>query len=178
MTNEPVSESDRPDLVQELARTLAAVEVDVHPCQSEEGAYETLRKLVGDTTVTVDGWVAASGVLDSARRVDDPWQAGIGVTGVLAASAATGTLALVASPETPRSTSLVPPVHVALVPHSRVLPDLEALFATLARQDPIPSNMQLISGPSRTGDIEMKLVRGVHGPETVHVVLYPDTAPA
>ncbi len=96
---------------------------------------------------------------------------------MVAASATTGTLALAASARTPRSTSLVPPTHIALVPHSRVLRNLTEVIEAFAALHPTPSNMQLITGPSRSGDIEMKLVRGVHGPGTVHVALFPDSEP-
>ena len=82
--------------------------------------------------------------------------------------AETGTLALEARPEQPRSLTLLPPVHIAVVPRSRLVGDLFDLFAA---QRALPSCLSLITGPSKTGDIELRLVTGVHGPGEVHVVL-------
>jgi L-lactate dehydrogenase complex protein LldG len=85
--------------------------------------------------------------------------------------AETGSLAVAASPEEPRSLTLLPPVHVAVADHARLLPDL---FDLLGRYPTgLPSCLALITGPSKTGDIELRLVTGVHGPGEVHVVLLP-----
>ncbi|MDP8978466.1 MAG: LUD domain-containing protein, partial [Actinomycetota bacterium] len=104
---------------------------------------------------------------------DDPWNADVGVTGVAAAIADSGTLVLTAGAGTPRGTSLVPPVHVAVVPFGRLVADLGRALELVAALRPPPSGVQLITGPSRSGDIEMQLVRGVHGPREVHVLLHP-----
>ncbi|GAB3499462.1 LutC/YkgG family protein [Nocardiopsis coralliicola] len=156
-----------------FAAALRAVDADVHHCASLGQARRTARELAGSGTAVVDADVAAPALTGGLALVRDPWEADVGITGVAAACAATGTLALTASPDTPRSTSLVPPVHIALVPHDRVVDDLAALYARLAALDPLPSAIQMITGPSRSGDIEMVLVRGVHGPGTVHAVLHP-----
>jgi L-lactate dehydrogenase complex protein LldG len=98
--------------------------------------------------------------------------ADIGITGVTWAVAETGTIAVASGPGTERLASLAPPVHVALVERDQILPDLFDLFA---RFDPVgvalPSNLALITGPSKTGDIELKLTTGVHGPGLWHVVV-------
>ncbi len=91
--------------------------------------------------------------------------------------AETGTLALAARPDEPRSLSLLPPVHLVLADHTQLLPDLFDLFAVYARPGvagaapALPSGLTLVTGPSKTGDIELRLVTGVHGPGEVHVVL-------
>lgn len=98
--------------------------------------------------------------------------ADLGVTAVDFAIAETGTLAVFASPRQPRVASLLPPVHVALVERSRIVPDLFDLFDRLeSRAAPLPPNLTLITGPSKTGDIELKLTTGVHGPGVWHVVV-------
>jgi len=66
--------------------------------------------------------------------------------------------------------SLVPMFHVAIVEASQILPDMVDLFDRLSR-DPDRSNWILISGPSKTADIEMNVVTGVHGPNVVHTFI-------
>jgi L-lactate utilization protein LutC len=105
---------------------------------------------------------------DKASRAD------VAVTGVDYAIAETGTCVIVARPGVSRLVSLLPPVHVALVERDQVLPGLDELF-TLRRRDFLEGRplgyMNLISGPSRSGDIDQTLVVGVHGPGEVHMVL-------
>ena len=66
--------------------------------------------------------------------------------------------------------SLLPPVHIAVADRSQLLPDLFDLFRQLPPEE-MPSCVSLITGPSKTGDIELRLVTGVHGPGEIHVVL-------
>lgn len=93
----------------------------------------------------------------------------MGITGVTYALCATGSLILAAGKGRERATPLVPRLHVALLPASRLLPDLPALFEQLAT-GPMPSAVNCVSGVSSTGDIEFVYVRGVHGPLAVHVI--------
>ena len=97
--------------------------------------------------------------------------ADVGVSGVDYLIAETGTIALLSRPEQPRSLSLLPPVHVAVADRSQLLADLFDLFEPKLWPDGLPSCLSLITGPSKTGDIELRLVTGVHGPGEVHVVL-------
>jgi L-lactate dehydrogenase complex protein LldG len=82
-----------------------------------------------------------------------------------------GSVVLAASPEEPRARSLLPEVHITSVTEDRVLADLDALFAALGSE--LPSSLAIVSGPSRSGDIEQVLSLGVHGPREEHVVLLP-----
>ena len=102
---------------------------------------------------------------------DDP----VGVTGVFAAIAETGTLMLVSGAATPPTNSLLPETHVAVVLASQVVPFMEEAWDR-ARQafGELPRAVNFVSGPSRTGDIEQKMVLGAHGPYRVHVVLVQD----
>jgi L-lactate utilization protein LutC len=106
--------------------------------------------------------------LTPATSRDTCFAAEVGVTGVRALVAETGSLAIEACPEEPRSLSLLPLVHIAVAERPQLLPDLFDLFN---RTDPMPSCLTLITGPSKTGDIELRLVTGVHGPGELHVVL-------
>lgn len=98
----------------------------------------------------------------------------IGVTGVDYAISETGTCVIIPRAGVSRLVSLLPPVHIALVEKGQVLPSLDELF-TLRRDDFLNGNlgsyMNLITGPSRSADIEYKLITGVHGPGEVHMVL-------
>jgi L-lactate utilization protein LutC len=83
----------------------------------------------------------------------------------------TGTLVMIASPAEARLISLLPPVHIAVVPAERILTGLDELFTLDARPADHTSSTVFITGPSRTADIEQLLVRGVHGPGEIHVII-------
>lgn len=102
----------------------------------------------------------------------------IAVSGVDYLIAETGSVVMCSRPTSPRSGSLLPPVHIAIADRSQIVPDLFDLFAMVqpgSTVDPerftLPSCISLITGPSKTGDIELRLVTGVHGPGEIHVVL-------
>jgi L-lactate utilization protein LutC len=99
--------------------------------------------------------------------------ADVGISGVEWAVAETGSLAVVARPGRERLTSLLPPVHVAVVEPAQILPDLFDLFDRLdpAGSGHMPGNVTLITGPSKTGDLELTLTTGVHGPGKLEVIL-------
>ncbi len=100
----------------------------------------------------------------------------VGITGAFCALAETGSLVLLPDASHRASLSLLPETHIAILPQSRILPDMEAAFA-LMRQElgQLPRSTQIISGPSRTGDIEQTIVLGAHGPYRVHVLLLADS---
>ncbi|MGH8935544.1 MAG: LutC/YkgG family protein [Acidimicrobiia bacterium] len=95
----------------------------------------------------------------------------MGLTGARWALASTGTVVLVSSAEAPRLVSLLPRAHLAVVWEEELLPDLAELARRVRGLGPIPSGVTLVTGPSRTADIEQTVVVGVHGPERMGVVL-------
>ena len=96
----------------------------------------------------------------------------VGITGCFCAIAETGSLMLLSGPETFASAALLPETHIAVVPLSRIMPNLEAAFARVREEHGrLPRATNIISGPSRTGDIEQTIVLGAHGPYRVHVIL-------
>jgi L-lactate dehydrogenase complex protein LldG len=107
------------------------------------------------------------------HRGEPPTIDGAGISRALYGLADTGSVVLAASGEEPRANSLLPEVHVTLLDESRILPGLQELFDAVGED--LPSALAIVTGPSRSADIEQKLVVGVHGPGEVHVVL---TAPA
>jgi L-lactate dehydrogenase complex protein LldG len=99
---------------------------------------------------------------------------GIGITCAQWGIAETGTLVLESAQERHRLISLLPPVHVALLPARALLGTLgEALAAVRASTGPPASRtITFVTGPSRTADIELTLVVGVHGPRELQVLLH------
>jgi L-lactate dehydrogenase complex protein LldG len=82
-----------------------------------------------------------------------------------------GSVVIAASPDEPRARSLLPDVHVTIVPEDRVLADLPELLERVGAD--LPSSLAIVSGPSRSADIEQVLALGVHGPREEHVVIVP-----
>jgi L-lactate utilization protein LutC len=97
--------------------------------------------------------------------------ADIGITSADYVLADTGTLVMLSSPQEARMISLLPPAHIAVAPRERILTGLDELFSVLPHPAEASSSMVLITGPSRTADIEQILVRGVHGPGQITVVV-------
>ncbi|MDQ7844752.1 MAG: LUD domain-containing protein [Armatimonadota bacterium] len=127
----------------------------------------------GARTVTMWDDPLLRPVADALRReglviTDDPAQADAGITTVDAAVAETATLALGAGPGRPGSVSLLPPLHLAVLPEGRIVATVSELWPSVNGP---PSALWLITGPSRTADIEHTPVRGAHGPVAVTVFL-------
>jgi len=135
-----------------------------------------LQAVIWPTLASLD-WNGA-GIAAEARapRRDESQGADpVGITGCFCALAETGTLVLVSGPQTHASTHLLPETHVALVPASRIVKGMEDAFALLRAErggdEMLPRALNMVSGPSRTGDIELTIVLGAHGPYRVHIVL-------
>lgn len=96
----------------------------------------------------------------------------VGITGCFCAIAETGTLMMCSSAATPAAVSLLPETHIAIVDAARIVPHMEDAW-NLARAElgRLPRAVNFISGPSRTGDIELTIVLGAHGPYRVHLVI-------
>jgi len=92
-------------------------------------------------------------------------QCDLGITEVDFALPETGTLGLLSSPEKSRMVSLLPRVHLALVHPGALRPDLHEVFVEAKQED----YLILITGPSRTSDIELTVTLGVHGPKFLYV---------
>jgi len=112
-----------------------------------------------------------SGIRDRDELRDACANADFGITSADFALADTGTLVMLSSVREARLISLLPPAHIAVVPRDRILTGLDELLAVLPHPAERTSSMVLITGPSRTADIEQILVRGVHGPGQITVVV-------
>lgn len=96
----------------------------------------------------------------------DCWEAAIGITRADCGIAETGSTLINHKEEDHRLASLAPPIHVTVLSKANIVASLEDGIAKLGRE-----NAVIITGPSRTADIEGVLVRGVHGPKTTFVIL-------
>jgi L-lactate dehydrogenase complex protein LldG len=155
------------------ARDAAEALVVVRRIAAEKDAR---RVLIGDGDIleSMDLETALPGIeVIRVRSLEPPgeraafFSADVGVSGVDHVIAETGTIVLATRRDQPRSLSLLPPVHVAVARRDQILADLFDLFDGGSS----PACLSLITGPSKTGDIELKLVTGVHGPGEVHLVL-------
>jgi len=98
------------------------------------------------------------------------------ITAVDLAVAETGSIVLSSRPSQPRLASLTPEFHFALIRPDQIVPvhlDLPERLKKLYGSN-TPKGITIISGPSKTADIEMNLVIGVHGPAQMHMVILPD----
>ena len=146
------------DLAQEReAKLLVRWDVDY---LDELGADEPLR----EAGVEVALWRESPDLREIAGRAD------IGLSSAAWAIAETGSLVLEHTPERGRSVTLLPPTYVAVLPADRVLQTVPEAIRKYAGNT-LPANVCFHTGPSRSGDIEMSLVVGMHGPGDVHAIL-------
>jgi len=131
---------------------------------------------------TVAGEATSTAAMTTRRQELREWlaRADLGLSGVDYVIAETGTLVLMARAGQMRGVSLLPPVHVAVVRTSQVIATLAdyLLLAQAAGADPsqyLTSCVSFVTGPSRTGDIELKLTVGVHGPGELHLLVLDDS---
>lgn len=98
------------------------------------------------------------------------------LVGAFAGIAETGTLFLYSAPETPSGLNFVPEMHIVLLEAERIFASYEEAFDALKAARPggnakLPRTVNLITGPSRTADIERTLTLGAHGPRILHVII-------
>lgn len=185
-----------PDPVERFLAEIGAAGGKGHVVSSGEGVIRTVQSILQQAnarrvTLSRGGLVERLGLVSKLQHLgydarlnegliashrDDTFAAEVGITNVYRLIAETGTVVVAATPNEPRSTSLLPPVHIAIADRSQLLPDLFDLFDLFAptaspQKSLPPSCLTLITGPSKTGDIELRLVTGVHGPGEVHVIL-------
>jgi L-lactate dehydrogenase complex protein LldG len=94
-----------------------------------------------------------------------------GITSTMGGIADTGALILWSSKEEPRLMSLVPPIHIAILKADKIYNSLAEVMQKENWSANMPTNAFLISGPSKTADIELVLAFGVHGPKELIVLV-------
>lgn len=158
-----VVEGDVPDdLLDRVVDELAGRSV----VTSAEPVARTVGRRLAERGVTVEDATTTDAMVEAASR------AGLGVTGAVAAIAATGSLVLDSRAAGGRIVSLLPPVHLCVVAvNNLVAAPADVLRGLGSQPDALPPSLVLVTGPSRTGDIEQLLTLGAHGPTALHVVL-------
>ena len=159
-------------VIEQEARSLVH---SAHPIVPRLGLETTLSGLgVGMSLMAFDEDDPAPAAEQRLRFRQRGTEADIGVTGVDYVIADTGTGVLLPRRGVSRLVSLLPPVYVAVVSMGQVVPDLDSLMALIRRSSQageLGSYMSLVTGPSRSADIEYTIVTGVHGPGEAHMVL-------
>jgi L-lactate dehydrogenase complex protein LldG len=174
---------DPGDLVGSFARNATAVKAVVHQVDSEELPPELLQEVVARhqvrrVVVSTDPEAEAAGQRLARQGVEvssvgtrTSAAADLGITVAAAAIATTGSVLQDSGRSGGRTASLLPPVHLCIVPASRIVPGTAEVLRSLGDGRALPSNLVLITGPSRSGDIEQTMALGVHGPVTVELVV-------
>ncbi|HKE22887.1 MAG TPA: lactate utilization protein [Bryobacteraceae bacterium] len=178
-----IPQVDREARLQSVRRSLEALAAKVHFAVTPRAARDLVETLLAGRNAVASNapYLSECGVAnlpgvrtgfrDAAELREACTAALVGITSADYVLADTGTLVLLSSNSEARLISLLPPAHIAVVPSSRMLTGLDELFTVLPSPADASSSMVLITGPSRTGDIEQILVRGVHGPGELTVVL-------
>ncbi|MFY9234606.1 MAG: lactate utilization protein [Fimbriimonadaceae bacterium] len=109
--------------------------------------------------------LSSYGIESGAIEKKGIWEAEIGLTAADLAIAESGSILLSAGPGRARLASLAPPIHIALVRSSNIVATLEEALERMSDRTSV-----LVTGPSRTADIEGILIRGIHGPGELWVV--------
>ncbi len=152
-------------------------------CTNEKDAQKTLFKIIGNDQ-QVNCWSSENlpiknlyqSLEDNGIEITQQESIRFGITGVSAALAATGSIVLRSGKGRQRTASLLPEVHIALIKKGQIFADFESWIEDCRckgiEKFTNPSNTIVISGPSRTADISMELILGMHGPKEQHLIIY------
>ena len=162
-----------PDLLTRFLTNAGNAAAGTHAVSDAPGLRRVLSGIVPGTDPAfcpglTDQEKAALGVLSN--RVAEYRGASVTVEEVYGAIAETGSLVCVSSGGRAVQAGLLPAHHVAIVSRERIFATLDDCFASFAG-DP-PTNITLVTGPSRTADIELTLAIGVHGPEKLDIIVF------
>jgi L-lactate dehydrogenase complex protein LldG len=155
----------------DTAELLGYVEeiVQRHGVRRAVASHQPMAELVGEHLRRHDVVVEDANVASCAA-------ADLGVTDAVAALATTGTVVQRSDIVGSRTASLLPRVHLCVVPAGVVVESTTNVLRPLTN-GALPSNVVLITGPSRSADIEQILVVGVHGPVAIEIILVLETNP-
>jgi L-lactate dehydrogenase complex protein LldG len=163
--------ADRDALVERFVERAAAAGAEVRRARDATAARELAAawaRELGDTAVAGDDGMARAVVAASGLPTVGVAEADVGITGAYRAIAETGTVVL--RSESGRLAGLLPPVHLALVAEAAVVGGSSDVYRDFSGAP--PAALVQVTGPSRTADIEMTLITGVHGPGRLAVMVF------
>jgi L-lactate dehydrogenase complex protein LldG len=187
-----------PHLVETFERAFTKLRGHVHRASSWNESAEVLLQICAERGVTRFATAQLPAALDAALRESNPSEAleimrppydssalpnaidraGVGATGIEFAIAETATLVEVSRNDATRLVSGLPRVHVGVVSAREFVPglfDAAPRMRAILDANPADCVISFLSGPSRTGDIELRLTLGVHGPEEAHVLILDES---
>lgn len=100
----------------------------------------------------------------------------VGVSAAFAGIAETGTLVLLSGRDSPTRNNFLPETHIVVLGSNDIVGIYEEAWDRLREAGGLPRTVNLVTGPSRTGDIAQRLELGAHGPRRLHIVLVEDHA--
>lgn len=150
----------------------AAVKTEVEKYLQRQGD-------TGEVVVTDD--IRKSGLLDdtSLKLVDAPTRGNeaSAITLAYAGIAETGSLVLLSSADSPVTTNFLPDNFICVLRQADLLNDMESLWLRMqTEQRAMPRAINIVTGPSRTADVEQTIQMGAHGPRRVHVIILGENA--
>ncbi|NIM95296.1 MAG: hypothetical protein GTO18_16495 [Anaerolineales bacterium] len=186
----PVWQSSRsfPDLPSRFKEALEAAGGEVYLAENLEEAWRTLIGILKEAHarfIVVEDEAPLNSVDFKKNWPEHQWHiigveegalrevcelADVGLSSASAALAETGSIIVESGPGKSRLATLLPPVHIAVVPTSKLTTDIFTWTVDCGTE--MPANLTMISGPSKSADIEFQLTMGVHGPKRMIVILY------
>lgn len=183
----PMTNMSQAALMERFVAAAEQLSCTVEQFSSEDDAIKNIiEKIEGDSLVLAWGFEhiplphLSDALESSGCKIAEAHDSSVrvGITGAEAALAATGSLVTGTGAGKYRQTSLLPSLHIAVIKVSQIVADFETWVEAqkangleIFRQQ---SNIVLISGPSRTGDIAFELILGMHGPHAVHIIIVED----
>jgi len=180
----PIDDLDVEKLWLQFARESERLSSRIYLCSDYTSAEKKLSEIIGNEQKVLywnDENLPIKSLPESKKRLSNEdirniSEMKIGVTGALAAIAATGSIIINSGEGRSRSASLLPDIHIVLLEKKQIHSTFENWLAFQRQNDMQdllnPSNVVLISGPSRTADIAMELILGMHGPKELHIIVF------
>ena len=165
----------------EAVQTTVARVATEQDIPAEVARYLAAENLPAELTVAPDASLDAipweTRPLLQIRRGRAETHDAVSLTPCLAGVAETGTLMLASGPGTPTTLNFLPDTHIVVLHAGQVVASYEDGWDLLRQRGALPRTVNLITGPSRTGDIEQRIQLGAHGPRRLHIVLVEDAPP-
>ena len=183
----PVAKANREQKLDQFVDNITALKGEVIRCKSGE-AVQRFQQLLKDKSIHHLCVGQTQELQDYVRQLPDGIDLTVysqpiesfrkqmfssidaGLTSCHGAIAETGTIILYSHVEQPRLLSLVPPIHIAILHQRQLFADMAEWLNTVDSSS-VPANMILVSGPSKSADIEQVLAYGVHGPRQLVILL-------